>query len=115
MSKNLYMYEIGKKAKAAAHYLSNISIEKRNSVLKQFCIYLKTNSKSILRSNKKDIANAKFMKIEYSMIERLKLDNKKIEQIINSIKEIIKFIINKNYLDRTPFKNQNTNTRENIH
>tara|TARA_Y100000590_G_scaffold24109_1_gene27473 strand:+ start:1584 stop:2828 length:1245 start_codon:yes stop_codon:yes gene_type:complete len=85
------MYEIGKKAKAAAHYLSNMSIEKRNSVLKQFCIYLKTNSKSILKSNKKDIANAKFMKIKYNMIERLKLDNKKIEQIINSIKEIIKF------------------------
>lgn len=91
MSKNLYMEKIGKKAKIASLNLSNLSIDKRNSVLKQFSQYLKNNAKSILNSNKKDISNAKYKKIKDSMIDRLKLDNKKITQIRNSIAEIIKF------------------------
>ena len=48
MSKNLYMKKIGEKAKLASLNLSNINIERRNSVLKQFSQYLKTNSHSIL-------------------------------------------------------------------
>ena len=64
MSKNLYMEKIGEKAKLASLHLSNISIEKRNSVLKQFSQYLKTNSQSILNSNKKDISNAKSKKLK---------------------------------------------------
>ena len=91
MSKNLYMKKIGERAKLASLHLSNISIDRRNSVLKQFSLYLKTNSQSILSSNKKDISNAKSKKIKDSMVDRLKLNNKKISQIRNSIEEIIKF------------------------
>ena len=91
MSKNLYIEKIGKKAKIASLNLSNLSIDKRNSVLKQFSQYLKTNVRSILNSNKKDISNARSKKIKDSMIERLKLNNKKIIQIRKSINEIIKF------------------------
>ena len=64
MTKNLYMEKIGKKAKIASLNLSNLSINKRNSVLKQFSHYLKTNEKLILNSNKKDISNAKSKKIK---------------------------------------------------
>ena len=53
MTKNVYMNKIGERAKIAALNLSNININKRNSVLKQFSQYLKTNSKLILNSNKK--------------------------------------------------------------
>ena len=91
MSNNLYMEKIGKKAKLASLRLSNVNIEKRNSVLIQFSQYLKTNSQLILSSNKKDICEAKSKKIKDSMIDRLKLNNKKIAQIRNSIEEIIKF------------------------
>ena len=91
MSKNLYMKKIGEKAKLASLNLSNLNVNKRNSVLKQFSQYLKANEKSILSANKKDIANAKFKKIKDSMIDRLKLNSKKISQIRNSIQKIIKF------------------------
>ena len=47
MSTNLYMEKIGKKAKLASLHLSNVNIDIRNSVLKQFGQYLKTNSQSI--------------------------------------------------------------------
>jgi len=91
ISKNPYMDKIGEKAKIASLHLSNLSVNKKNSVLKLFSKYLKTNSRSILNSNKKDVSNAKFKKIKYSLIDRLRLDNKKITQIRNSIEEIIKF------------------------
>ena len=91
MSKNLYMKKIGEKAKLASLSLSNLNINKRNSVLKQFSQYLKANEKSILSANKKDMANAKFKKIKDSMIDRLKLNSKKISQIRNSIEKIAKF------------------------
>ena len=91
MKKNLYMKNIGKKAKAASFNLSNVNIHKRNLVLKQFNQYLKKNSQLILSANKKDISNAISKKIKNSMIDRLQLNDKKIEQIRNSIKEIIKF------------------------
>ena len=89
MTKNLYMENIGKKAKIASLNLSNLSINKRNSVLKQFSHYLKTNEQLILNANKKDIANAESKKIKDSMIDRLKLNSKKIAQIRNSIEKIV--------------------------
>jgi len=85
------MRKIGEKAKIASWHLSNIEIKRRNSVLKQYSEYLKTNSKLILNANKKDIDNANSKKIKDSMIDRLKLNKKKISQIRNSIEQIIKF------------------------
>ena len=91
MTKNLYMEKIGKKAKIASINLSKISINKKNSVLKQFNQYLKLNEKAILNANKKDLLNAQSKKIRDSAIDRLKLSSKKILQIRNSINKIIKF------------------------
>ena len=98
MLKNSYMEKIGKKAKFASLNLSNITINKKNSVLKQFNQYLKINERSILNANKKDILNAKSKKITNSMIDRLKLNSEKISQIRNSIDKIVRF---KNPIDKT--------------
>ena len=91
MSKNLYMKKIGENAKLASSNLHKININKKNSVLIQFSKYLKENEKSILNANKKDIYYAKSKKIKDSMIDRLKLNNKKISEMRNSINKIIKF------------------------
>ena len=91
MTKNLYMKKIGEKAKIASLNLSSLSTDKRNSVLKQFSHYLKTNEQLILNANKKDISNAKSKKIKDNMIDRLKLNSKKISQIRNSIEKVAKF------------------------
>ena len=98
MSKNFYMEKVGKRAKIASFNLTNMNIKKRNSVLKQYNNYLKINTKLILNLNKKDIVNARSKKLKSNMIDRLKLDYKKIQQIRNSIKQIIKF---KDPLERT--------------
>ena len=81
MTKNSFMKKIGEKAKSASSDLSKIDIKKKNSVLKQFSQYLKSNERSILNANKKDVSSAISKKIEDSMIDRLRLSKKKIEKI----------------------------------
>jgi glutamate-5-semialdehyde dehydrogenase len=87
MSKNLYMKEVGKKAKVASKNLFHLSSKKKDDVLKQFCIYLKKNKALILKENQKDILKAK----KNTKVERLRLTNNKINQIIKSVEKIIKF------------------------
>ncbi len=98
MTKNLYMEQIGAKAKKASINLNNISHNKKKNVLKLFSKYLNTYSKSILKANRMDILKARSKKIKGNFIERLRLDDKKIQQIRNSVNEIIKF---KNPLEKT--------------
>jgi len=98
MQKNSYMEKMGRKAIFASKNLSNLTINKKNSVLKQFNQYLKINERSILNANKKDILNAKSKKITNSMIDRLKLNSEKISQIRNSIDKIVRF---KNPINKT--------------
>ena len=83
------MEKIGRQAKIASEDLFKLSISKRNAVLKQFSIYLKKNSKLILKANQKDILNAK--KNKNNVISRLALNEKKIYEITLAIKKIIKF------------------------
>ena len=91
MTKNSFMKKIGEKAKSASSDLSKMDVRKKNSVLKQFSQYLKSNERSILNANKKDVSNAISKKIEDSMIDRLRLNKKKIAQIRKSINKIVKF------------------------
>jgi len=91
MYKNLYMNQIGVKAKIASNSLVNLSILKKNLVLKKFRRYLIINSKLILKENAKDISNAKIKKLNNNMINRLSLSKEKVFQISKSIEEIIKF------------------------
>ena len=90
MSKNLNMEKIGKRAKIASNSMTNLSLKKRNEVLKKFNSNLKKYTKLILKANQKDMSKAQSKKISQNMIDRLKLNNKKIIQIRKSINEIIK-------------------------
>ena len=83
------MEKIGKNAKVASYALSNMDIKKKNSVLKQYSTYLKIYSKLILKENRKDLLKIKSFK--NPIYSRLELNNNKINQIIKSVNEIIKF------------------------
>ena len=85
--KNL-LIKIGKKSKKA--FSSQISSQKKNKVLKDYCFLIKKNTKLIIKQNQKDIKNARKKKVKSNLIERLILNKKKISHLINSIKEIIK-------------------------
>jgi glutamate-5-semialdehyde dehydrogenase len=85
--KNL-LTKIGKKSKEA--FFDKLSSKKKDKVLKDYYNLINKNRKLIINENKKDIKNAYKKKIKNNLIERLILDNKKISNIISSIKKIIK-------------------------
>ena len=53
--KNL-LIKIGKKSKKA--FASQIHTNKKNKILKDYCLLIKKNKKLILKENQKDIKNA---------------------------------------------------------
>ena len=82
------LINIGKKSKKAINL--QINSKKKNKVLQDYCILIKKNKKMIINENKKDIYDAKKRGLKKNLINRLILDEKKILNIIKSIKSIIK-------------------------
>ena len=82
------LINIGKKSKKAINL--QINSKKKNKVLQDYCILIKKSKKMIINENKKDIYDAKKRGLKKNLINRLILDEKKILNIIKSIKSIIK-------------------------
>ena len=78
---------IGKKSKQAFESLKRTNHTKINKTLNDYIKFLLLNKKNIIKENKKDIKNLK----RKNVLDRLILDEKKIDGIIKSINEIKKF------------------------
>jgi len=82
------LINIGKKSKKAL--VHKLSSNTKDKVLKDYFHLIDKNRKLIINENKKDLKNSIEKKINDNLKQRLILDNKKISDIINSIKKIIK-------------------------
>ena len=89
-----YLDNLGKNARKAFRKLNNVDSKKVNKVLENYSRAILSNKNLILKENNKDVKNAKKSKL----IDRLILNDKKLDHIRSSINEIIKF---KNPIDRT--------------
>ena len=69
---------------------SKIDSIKKDRVLKKFADLLLKNKKKILKENQKDIKFAKKKKLKENLINRLEINDRKINGIISSINRIIK-------------------------
>tara|TARA_B110000444_G_C18833435_1_gene594537 strand:- start:1342 stop:2592 length:1251 start_codon:yes stop_codon:yes gene_type:complete len=85
--KNL-LINIGQKSKKAFSY--KLSSKKKNKVLNDYFHLIRKNKKLIINENKKDLENANKKKLKRNLLKRLVLDDKKILDIVNSIKKIVK-------------------------
>ena len=85
--KNL-LFNIGKRSKKAFNY--QVNSKKKNRVLKDYYQLIQKNKKNIIKENIKDIKNAGKKKLKDNLINRLVLNDKKITDIVNSIKKIMK-------------------------
>ena len=84
-----YLIKIGKQAKKASN--KSVTSKKKDKVLQDYCKLIFNNQLNIIRENKKDLRQAKSKKLNKNLIKRLLIDKKKVLQIINSIKIIIRF------------------------
>jgi len=82
-----YLNNIGIKSKIAFKNLAGIDLKKRNRVLESYSKSLSKNKKKIIKENLKDIKTCK----RKDLIDRLIIDEKKIENIRSSINQIVKF------------------------
>ena len=83
-----YLESIGKNSCRA--FTSKINNKEKNKVLKKFFNLIEKNKSKIIKQNKKDIYFAKRKGLRKNLIDRLELNDKKINGIIKSIKNIIK-------------------------
>ena len=90
-SQNKNIDQIGVLAKQASKDLAKIPSSQKNDALKAMAAFILEDNKYILEANKIDLENAKFKKMPESFIDRLMLNEDRIESIANTLKEIESF------------------------
>jgi len=90
MSQNIkdMMQKIGKAARAAAHELANVSTEQKNTALRAAARVLRADKAKILAANEQDISLAEARGLTNAMLDRLALDDQRIEAIAASLDAI---------------------------
>ena len=83
-----YMNLIGQKSKKAS--LKKINTKTKNKVLKEYAQLLSIEQNSILKANATDIKFALRKGLKNNLIDRLSIDQKKLNDIKNSINKISK-------------------------
>ena len=84
-----YLNIIGLKARNA--FLKKLNEKTKNKVLLNFVKLLKKNKKNLIKENLKDIRFSRSKGLKVNLIKRLELNENKINQMIRSVEEIIKF------------------------
>jgi len=86
--------EKAKIAKSAALELANATAEEKNKALLRIADLLDTSRKQILAANEKDVEAVSSLtkggELSKALLERLKLDDSKIDEIIKSVKDVAK-------------------------
>jgi len=85
---NNYLKSLGKNSNKAFNFKINKKI--KNRVLNNYASLIKKNKLKIISQNKKDINFAMKKGLRKNLIDRLQLNNHKLNQIIKSIKTIAK-------------------------
>ena len=82
--------DMAREAKEASRRLVFISTPLKNSALRLMASAIKRNKQRILSSNALDIQQAKKKKYKSSFIDRLRLDEERIEDMVSSMEEVMK-------------------------
>ncbi|MDE5995716.1 MAG: glutamate-5-semialdehyde dehydrogenase [Eubacterium sp.] len=83
------MISLGKKALEAKDFLASVTENQKNEALKAIADALRENSKAIIEANKIDIENGEKAGLNKGLIDRLMLDEKRINDIADSVINVI--------------------------
>lgn len=84
------MLALGKASKNAARVMANASAEQKNDALKHTAKALRANVSDILEANAKDMQKAQKNGVKGAFLDRLKLDESRVEGMASGIDAIIK-------------------------
>jgi glutamate-5-semialdehyde dehydrogenase len=82
--------EIAKRAKENTKFISNANTKIKNKILSDISKYLIASTEEIIKENKKDLEISTQEGMSDSLLDRLKLDRKRIEKKAESIDKVIK-------------------------
>ena len=85
-----YILDLEKRAAAAAMDMSCASFDKRNEVLSRLAAKLRDNTDIIMMANKVDLAKARENGVPEQMMDRLALNERRIESMAQSLEMLIK-------------------------
>src|SRR6266481_7875569 len=80
--------DFGKRARAAARALAQISTERKNAALLAMADQLGASTGAILRANGKDVEKASADQLSLPVIERLRLDEKRLQGMAEGIRKV---------------------------
>ena len=83
------MISLGKKALEAKDFLASVTEEQKNKALMAIADALRKNSETIIEANKIDIENGENAGLGKGLIDRLMLDEKRINDIADSVVNVI--------------------------
>lgn len=81
---------IGEKVKKTTSYLRMLSTKKKNEILVKVADEIEKNKNEIISANKIDIENAINKNMKQSLIDRLLIDDKRISQMANGLRDVSK-------------------------
>lgn len=82
------MKEIGKKALAAKDFLATVTTAEKNKALLAIAKTLRDSSETIIRENKTDLENGRRNGLSAGMLDRLMLDESRIEGIAKAVEDV---------------------------
>lgn len=82
------MKEIGVKALAAKDFLSTVTTQEKNKALLAIAQSLRNSSETIINENKTDLENGSKNGLSAGMLDRLLLDQKRIEDVAKAVEDI---------------------------
>ncbi len=80
--------DFGKRARAAARALARMRTDRKNAALLTMADQLCASAGAILQANGKDVAKATADQLSLAMIDRLRLDEKRIQAMANGIRQV---------------------------
>ncbi len=83
------MITLGKKALVAKDFLSTVTEKQKNDALVSISKALRENSQTIIDANKIDIENGKQAGLSSGLLDRLMLDEKRINDIADSVLDVV--------------------------
>ena len=82
------MFEVGRAARAAAEQLAEARADVKRAALEAAAKELRASAKTVLRANADDVADAKSAGLSSAMIDRLALNEKRIEAIAAGLEDV---------------------------
>jgi len=82
------VYEMGAKARKAAHALAVLDADKKNVILMAMAAGLRSRSGEIIVENAKDIAAGEERGLSSAMLDRLRLDATRVEAVASGIEQV---------------------------